>query len=140
MQLICIVYIRYVTHYTFFCFSVTHFSDFCNCSPIALLLNVLCYLNELFSIFCKNTNSFLIFKIKTIGSQKMFTLLQFIQNPTSPISLKKPKMKHSKLWERMHLLVTCFAVLFPSSSAIFCHRRDSTSSGGYFKSNCSSFF
>lgn len=38
------------------------------------------------------------------------------------------------------LLVTCFAVLFPSSSAIFCHRRDSTSSGGYFKSNCSSFF
>lgn len=37
-------------------------------------------------------------------------------------------------------LATCFAVLLPSSSAIFCQRRDSTSSGGYFRSSCSSFF
>lgn len=35
---------------------------------------------------------------------------------------------------------TCLAVLFPSSSAIFCHRLDSTSSGGNLRSSCSSFF
>lgn len=36
--------------------------------------------------------------------------------------------------------ITCLAVRLPSSSAIFCQRRDSTSSGGYFRSSCSSFF
>lgn len=35
---------------------------------------------------------------------------------------------------------TCFAVRLPSASAIFCHRLDSTSSGGNLIRSCSSFF